>query len=499
MFGDNLIKRVLIANRSEIACRIIRSCKSLGIETVAVYSNIDSDALHKKLADYSVCIGGMTAKESYLDMDLIINAALECGADAIHPGYGFLSENPVFNQKVIDAGLIFIGPNPDSMSLLGSKTASRELMIKKNVPIVPGLKSNSADIDEYRKFAESIKYPVLIKAAAGGGGKGMRVVYSESELSESINAARRESLSAFGSDEIFMEKYIQKPRHIEFQVAGDKHGNYIHLFERECSLQRRHQKIIEEAPSTALNPEIREKMSQAAITAIKSAKYDNVGTVEFLLDEDGSFYFLEVNARIQVEHPITEEITGIDIVKLQIDIANGLPIELNQDKIKSNGWAIECRIYAEDAYNNFLPSSGKILFLKVPSGDGIRYDSGIENGSYVSVFYDPILAKLITYGSTREDARLKMINALKENIILGVKTSIPFMITLLESEEFIKGNTYTTFIDSNYSNLISIDDSINLNYAASVATLTNKNSGKIDYNPWKSIGKWEILNNSEKN
>lgn len=490
-----MIKKVLIANRSEIACRVIRTCREMGIETVAVYSDVDNSALHVKLADFAVCIGGATAKESYLDMDKIIRAAIESCADAIHPGYGFLSENPNFNKKVRDAGLIFIGPNPEAMSLLGSKTASRELMQKNGVPVVPGLKSNLSDISEYIEFARNIGYPVLIKAAAGGGGKGMRVVREESELSGSIDAAKRESLSAFGSDEIFMEKFIEKPRHIEFQVAGDSHGNYIHIFERECSLQRRHQKIIEESPSTALSDKLRSDMAKAAVKAVSLAGYDNIGTVEFLLDEDGSFYFLEVNARIQVEHPVTEEVTGIDLVKLQIDIANGLPIAYKQDDIKQTGWAIECRIYAEDAFNNFLPSSGKILFFKEPSGIGVRYDKGIEKDSIISVFYDPILAKLITYAPSRQEAIQKMISALNDNIILGVKTSIPFMIKLLETEEFISGNTYTSFIDRNYDELIKFDDNAGIETALAVAASINKKTGIVELNPWKSIGNWEILSN----
>ncbi len=488
-----MIKRILIANRSEIACRIIKTCKKMGIETVAVYSDIDSESLHTKLADYKYCIGGTSAKESYLNMDLIIEAAQECGADSIHPGYGFLSENPEFNKKVIESGLTFIGPNFESMALLGSKTASRELMIKNNVPVVPGLKSNSGALEDYINFANSAGYPVLIKAAAGGGGKGMRIVRQEGELEESIATAKRESMSAFGSEEVFIEKYIEEPRHIEFQVAGDKFGNYIHLFERECSLQRRHQKIIEESPSTALDDELRERMANAAINAVQSAGYDNIGTVEFLLDKNNNFYFLEVNARIQVEHPITEEVTNTDLVEMQINISNGL--KLDTAKIYTqNGWAIECRIYAEDGFNNFLPSSGKILYLQTPEGDGIRYDSGIETGSNISVFYDPILAKLIAYANTREDARLKIIDALKNNVILGVRTSIPFMIKLLESDEFIKGNTYTNLIEQKYNEFTKYDDESTLHYAIAAASNINRSADSYT-EPWLGLGKWEILSN----
>ncbi|MFA7625565.1 MAG: acetyl-CoA carboxylase biotin carboxylase subunit [Candidatus Kapaibacterium sp.] len=488
-----MINKILIANRSEIACRVIKACKEMGITSVAVYSEIDADALHVKLADECFAIGGTAAKESYLDMDKIIKAALKSGADAIHPGYGFLSENPEFNEKVRNAGLIFIGPNPESMRLLGSKTKARDLMISNSVPVVPGVKSNTSDINEYSHFAEKIGYPVLIKSAAGGGGKGMRVVKSPNELADAIDSAKRESLSAFGSDEIFMEKYIQKPRHIEFQVVGDSHGNYIHLFERECSLQRRHQKIIEEAPSTALDEELRNKMGQAAIQAVKSAGYDNVGTVEFLLDEDGSFYFLEVNARIQVEHPVTEEITGIDLVQLQINIAAGEPIPFNQKDLSINGWSIECRIYAEDAFNDFMPSSGKILLHKAPIGEGVRFDSGIETGTNVSIFYDPILAKLIVNGDTREEATERMIDALKSTAVLGVKTSLPFMIGLLENEIFKNGDTYTGYIDKNYAELIKFDFEGNLPHALGVAAHINTSFEPENKDPWLNIGKWELL------
>jgi len=468
----------------------------MGIETVAVFSEIDKNALHTKFADFKIGISGISAKDSYLDIDKIINSAKESGADAIHPGYGFLSENAEFNRKVRNSGLIYIGPNPKSMALLGNKTSSRELMIKNKVPVVPGFKSKTDNYTEYEQFANKIGYPVLIKAASGGGGKGMRIVYNSNELSDAIETAKRESLSAFGSDEIFIEKYIKNPRHIEFQVAGDKFGNYIHLFERECSLQRRHQKIIEETPSLALNNELRQKMAESAIMAVSSAEYDSVGTVEFLLDEYNNYYFLEVNTRIQVEHPITEEVTGVDLVKLQIDIANGLKMPINQEDIKQNGWAIECRIYAEDGYNNFLPSSGKILKLNIPHNDGIRYDTGIEQGSDISVFYDPILAKLIVHSKTREEARLKMINALQENIILGVKTSIKFMISILKSDEFITANTYTNLIDENYKKFLDYDEENNLIYALASASVINKSNYKRAFlDPWKSIAKWEILSN----
>ncbi len=496
-----MIQKVLIANRSEIACRVIKACKELGIKTVAVYSEADKGALHVQLADESVFIGPSQPNQSYLSFDAIINAAKQTGADAIHPGYGFLAENSRFNQRVRDEGLIFIGPSPKPMELLGSKIISRQIMSSANVPLVPGMKSCTLEYSEFEKYAEQIGFPVLIKSSAGGGGKGMRIVHSKGELQTSFESAIRESKSAFGSEEVYLEKYIEAPRHIEFQVAADHFGNAVYLFERECSIQRRHQKIIEETPSTALTPELRQEMGEAAIRVITASGYDSVGTVEFLVDKDKNFYFLEVNARIQVEHPVTEMTTGVDLVKLQIHIANNLPLPFAQNDLKQTGHSIECRIYAEDADNNFMPSIGKILYLKEPTGPGIRYDSGIFEGAEVSVFYDPVLAKLITWGADRNEARMRMINALKQNVILGVKTSIAFMIKALENQNFIDGNTYTDFIskfDMNEDENIAEEL---LNQALAVATLYNSlnkkqnqsgtNSVKLT-SPWQEIGFWEI-------
>lgn len=490
------IKKILIANRSEIACRIIKTCKSLGIETVAVYSEADENALHRHLADESVFIGESKPSESYLNHEKIISAAKDTNCDAIHPGYGFLSENPEFNKKVRDAGLTYIGPNAESMDLLGSKTASRKTMIEAGVPVAPGMKSGSRNTADFLDEAKKIGFPVLVKAAAGGGGKGMRIVREEKDLVSSVEAAMREAKSAFGDDEIFVEKYIESPRHIEFQIACDHHGNAVHLFERECSIQRRHQKIIEETPSVALDNDLRVKMGQDAIKAVQAAGYDNIGTVEFLLDSTGNYYFLEVNARIQVEHPITEETTGIDLVKLQIDIAEGKELSFKQDELVQTGHAIECRIYAEDAEANFMPDSGKILYLKEPSGPGVRYDSGIKQNGEISVFYDPVMAKLIVKGNDREEARTRMISALKDNIILGVKTSIPFMINCLKHRDFIDGNTYTNFIDKNIDDLLSKNDDSNVKKAIAVASIfendRNINEATLEKNPWKLIGNWEI-------
>lgn len=450
----NKIKKILIANRGEIACRIIQTCKENGIISVALYSDADKKALHVMMADESIHIGNSPAKESYLDMEKIINVAKEANCDAIHPGYGFLSENWQFNKKVTEAGLIFIGPNPESMRLLGSKTESRDTMLSNNIPVVPGWKSKEADWQEYLSQAEKIGFPVLIKAAGGGGGKGMRVVRNSSDFKSSFESAQREALSAFSNNEVFIEKFIENPRHIEFQVVADKFGNYIHLNERECSIQRRHQKIIEETPSVALSPELRNEMGNIAIAACRATNYDNIGTVEFLLDNTGRYYFLEVNARIQVEHPITEETTGFDLVKMQIDIAEGKELNIKQENVQSQGHSIECRIYAEDGNHNFMPSSGAILLLKEPKGKGIRYDSGIYEGFEVPIFYDPIMAKLIVKGANREEARLRLIEALKNNVILGVSTSIEYMLNILESDKFISGETFTDTIDKDYTQFI---------------------------------------------
>jgi len=473
----------------------------VGIRTVAVYSEVDSEALHVLSGDESVCIGPAPALQSYLNQEVIIKAALDTNCDAIHPGYGFLAENSDFNRKVRDAGLIFIGPDPKPMELLGSKVASRQLMLKSGVPVIPGMKTSSMDISEFEKTADEMGYPVLIKASAGGGGKGMRVVLQKDKLKEAVESAMRESKSAFGSDEVYLEKYIESPRHVEFQIAADHHGNAIYLFERECSIQRRHQKIIEEAPSPVMDPELQKSMGETAVKVAKAANYDSVGTVEFLVDKDKNFYFLEVNARIQVEHPVTEMTTGIDLVKLQIAIANGEKIPYKQEELKQTGHAIECRIYAEDADNNFMPSSGTILFLKEPAGPGVRYDCGIYQGSKISVFYDPVLAKLIVWGKDRDEARQRLILALKQNIILGVKTSIKFMINCLEHPEFINGNTFTNFIEKNMNEKIPRPEFI-LNSALTAAVLFlqsqkkqlavfSEGNGKMP-SPWLSIGNWEI-------
>ncbi len=494
-----MFKKVLIANRGEIAVRIIRSLKEMDIWTVAVYSDADKNSLHRQFADESVYIGDSKPSESYLNQDKIIQAALDTGCEAIHPGYGFLSEKWEFNKKVNEAGLSFIGPNWQSMKLLGSKVQSRITMIDAGIPVCPGMKGGSKDFDEFEKVALEIGLPVLVKASDGGGGKGMRIVWKLEELKPAVEAAMRESISAFGSDVIFLEKYIQSPRHIEFQIACDKYGNAIHLNERECSIQRRHQKIIEETPSAIMTPELRQKMGEIAVRVAKAANYDNIGTVEFLVDKNLNFYFLEVNARIQVEHPVTELTTGIDLVKLQVKIANGEKLQYSQSDIRQMGHALECRIYAEDPENNFFPSPGLINFFQEPKGIGIRYDNGVKQGYEVPIHYDPILAKLITYGANREESRIRMINALKENVILGVKTSTAFMIEVLKHPEYIKGNINTNFLQD-YSINAKPSETI-LDAALAIAGLKPElpkqrqlasNNSSLQSNPWLEIGKWEL-------
>lgn len=496
------INKILIANRGEIACRVIQTCKENHIATVAIYSDADINSLHRRLADESAYIGNSIAKESYLSMDKIINLALELECDAIHPGYGFLSENWEFNKKIVESGLIFIGPNYEAMRLLGSKTESRDLMIKNSIPVVPGWKNKNASWEEYLNEAIIIGFPILIKASGGGGGKGMRIVRDSADFQNAFESAQREALSAFGDGEVFIEKFIENPRHIEFQVVADKYGNYIHLNERECSIQRRHQKIIEETPSMALTQPLREEMGQIAIRACRVANYDNIGTVEFLLDNSGKYYFLEVNARIQVEHPITEETTGFDLVKLQIDIAEGNKLLISQNDVSSQGHSIECRIYAEDGNNNFMPSSGKILFLKEPKGKGIRYDSGIYEGFDIPIYYDPIMAKLIVKGANREEARLRIIQALKDNVILGVTTSIEYLINILESEKFINGEMFTDSISLDYEQFLTISHKYtNIALATSmvknISISNNLNKDNVLPNSITDvkdiIGEWQIV------
>ncbi|PKK84540.1 MAG: pyruvate carboxylase subunit A [candidate division Zixibacteria bacterium HGW-Zixibacteria-1] len=498
--ADRYFKKILVANRGEIAMRVINACRLLGIPTLAVYSTADKDAVHARSAGEAVEIGPPPPNESYLSIPKIIDAAKAHGCDAIHPGYGFLAENPRFPEACVKAGITFIGPPADAMRLLGNKVESRIKMADAGVPLIPGMKSAGASLEEFEKAAETAGYPVLIKAAAGGGGKGMRVVKSPAELKASVEAARREAKNAFGDDTVYLEKYIENPRHIEFQVLADTHGHTMHLFERECSIQRRHQKIIEETPSTALSSELRAKMGAVAAKVAAVAGYINAGTVEFLLDKNGGYYFLEMNTRIQVEHPVTEMVTGVDLVVEQIKIAAGEPISEYVRNATQRGHAIECRIYAEDGEDNFMPSSGKILYYEEPVGPGIRVDSGVAAGTVVGVDYDPILAKLIVHAPDREMAINKMIDALKDYRILGIKTSRRFMIDVLEHAEFRAGRTYTNFIELHMGDRkVDTAEIFDLAAAVSSAAMMRKvgtnmtGSRKASQpSPWQTIGPWEI-------
>jgi propionyl-CoA carboxylase alpha chain len=440
------MKKILVANRGEIALRIMRTCKEMGINTVAVYSEADRQALHVKYADEAYCIGAPPSNQSYLVGEKIIEVAKKSGAEGIHPGYGFLSENPKFARMVKDAGLIFIGPEAESMEVMGSKIAAKEAAYKYNVPLVPGLKEAITDIEQAKQKAIEIGFPVLIKASAGGGGKGMRIVHKIEEFEESMQRAQSEAMNAFGDDAVFIEKYVASPRHIEIQVLGDTHGNIVYLFERECSVQRRHQKVVEEAPSSVLTPEIRKAMGECAVNVAKSVNYIGAGTVEFLLDEQLNFYFLEMNTRLQVEHPVTEMITGIDLVKEQINIARGNPLSFTQNDLKINGHSIEIRVYAEDPCNNFLPDIGTLQVYKRPQGSGIRVDDGFEQGMQIPIYYDPMIAKLITYAPTRQEAIQKMIRAIDEYEIVGVQTTLAFCKFVMQHEAFCSGKFDTHFV-----------------------------------------------------
>ena len=445
-----MIKKILIANRGEIAVRVIQACRELGITSVAVYSDADKNSLHVRLADQAKYIGKSPSSESYLNINKIIETAKEVSADAIHPGYGFLSENPEFINKVKKEGLIFIGPSEESVKLMGNKSAARELMSNHKVPIIPGNTEPIKSPGDALLRSREIGFPVMLKASAGGGGKGMRLVLNEDELEDALLRARNEAKKAFNNDDIYIEKYIENPKHIEVQILGDTKGNYIHLFERDCSVQRRHQKVLEEAPSLVVTEEIRKGLTSAAIKAAKACNYFNAGTVEFLLDNSGNFYFMEMNTRLQVEHPVTEMITGIDLVKEQIKIASGEELGIKQEDVKINGHAIECRIYAEDIDNNFAPSSGKILHHKLPSGSGIRVDRGIDVLTEVPLYYDPILAKVISYGRTRQEAIERMKRALGEYKIVGVTTNICGFRWVFNQEEFLSGNYNTGLIPEKF-------------------------------------------------
>ena len=441
------ITKVLVANRGEIALRVMRSVREMGIATVAVYSEADRQSPHVRFADEAVCIGPPPSSESYLRIEKIIAAARQTGANAIHPGYGFLSENEDFARTCRDNGVIFIGPSPEAIEIMGSKLAAKEAVAKFNVPLVPGTSTPITDVKEAKVIANKIGYPVLIKASAGGGGKGMRVVDNSNEFESQLERAQSEAISSFGDGSVFIEKYITNPKHIEFQVFGDHHGNVIHFFERECSIQRRHQKVIEEAPSSALTPALRKAMGEAAVNVLKSCNYTNAGTVEFILDENKEFYFLEMNTRLQVEHPVTEMVTGIDLVKLQVKIAQGEPLPFKQEELSIRGHAIEARVYAEDPNNNFLPDIGTLHTYKIPKGHGVRVDDGFEQGMSIPFYYDPMIAKLVCHAETRVMAIEKTLRALRDYEITGVETTINFCKFAVNHEAFRSGNFDTNFVN----------------------------------------------------
>lgn len=443
-----MIKKVLIANRGEIAVRIIRACREMGIETVAVYSEADRDALHTQLADEAVCIGPAPSSESYLSMENIISATIVTGADAIHPGFGFLSENSRFAELCEQCNITFIGPPSTVIASLGNKQAAKNTMANAGVPIIPGGKNPIYTVEEGMKEAETIGYPVIIKAALGGGGKGMRVADTPADFEESFRTAQKETQMAFGDSTMYVEHFVRHPRHIEFQIMADKFGNVIHLGERDCSIQRNHQKMIEESPSAAVSPELREKMGHAAVTAAKAAGYVNAGTIEFLLEPDGKFWFMEMNTRIQVEHPVTEWVTGIDLVKEQLKIASGMPLEIAQEDVRIQGHAIECRINAENPQKNFRPSPGTIQGAHFPGGNGIRVDTCVYNGCKIPPYYDSMLAKLIVHAGNRKEAIAKMQSALGEVIIDGIDTNIDYQYEILKDEDYQSGNFDTGFLAS---------------------------------------------------
>lgn len=451
---NRMIRKILVANRGEIAIRIMRSCREMGIKTVAVFSEADRTARHVLFADEACCVGPAASRESYLNIGNILKAAKEHGADAIHPGYGFLSENAEFARRCMEEGIIFIGPRPETMEAMGDKISARIRMTEAGVPVVPGTHENLKSVEEARELCNQIGYPVMLKASMGGGGKGMRLIHDESEVEEAYTTARSESLSSFGDDTVYLEKFVEEPHHIEFQILGDTFGNVIHLYERECSVQRRNQKIVEESPSPFVTPELRREMGEKAVAAARAVGYVGAGTIEFLVDKHRNYYFLEMNTRLQVEHPITEEVLGIDLVKEQIKIADGQPLRLRQEELKQRGHAIECRICAEDTQMNFMPSPGVIKQLTEPNGIGVRIDSYVYEGYEIPIYYDPMIGKLIVWAVTREYAIERMRRVLHEYKITGIKTNISYLRCIMDTPDFVKGRYNTGFIARNGERLL---------------------------------------------
>jgi acetyl-CoA carboxylase, biotin carboxylase subunit len=495
-----MIQKILVANRGEIAVRVMRSCREMDILTVAVYSDADGGAMHVRYADEAYHIGPAPSNESYLKIDKIIEVAKNCGADAIHPGYGFLSENASFSDRCKEEGLIFIGPSGDSIRSMGDKITARQTMIKAGVPVVPGTTEPIRDEEKAVEVIRGIGLPVMIKASAGGGGKGMRLVKEEAEILNSIRAARSEARSAFGDDSVYIEKYIESPHHIEFQILADNHGNTIHLFERECSVQRRHQKVVEETPSPLLTPEVREEMGKFAVAAAKAVNYSGAGTIEFIVDEELHYYFLEMNTRLQVEHPITERVVGVDLVKEQIRIANNEVLALKQEELKQRGHAIECRIYAEDPDRNFMPSPGIIKHITEPHGLGVRCDGYVYEGYEIPLYYDPLISKLICWGKTRDEAIARMKRALYEYKITGVKTSIRLLVRIMDTPDFKEGKYNTHFIEENRDFLFTLPEinprvedvaimTVFMDYLGKVDSFQTKVMSKKSISGWKECGR----------
>jgi acetyl-CoA carboxylase biotin carboxylase subunit len=469
----NHIKKILIANRGEIAIRIMRTCRELDILTVAVFSEADRTSFHVRYADEAYYIGKAPSSESYLNIDNIIKVAKLSKADAIHPGYGFLSENAEFAQRCIDEGIIFIGPSPEVITKMGDKLTAREEMVKAGIPVVPGTRGSVSSLTDALSSIHKIGLPVMIKATAGGGGKGMRLVFNELEIMQALRASRSEARSSFGNDAVYIEKYISSPHHIEFQILADQHGNILHLFERECSIQRRHQKMIEETPSPLLTPQLRKEMGETAVKAAKTVNYTGAGTIEFLVDEKLNYYFLEMNTRLQVEHPITERVTGIDLVRQQIKIAEGHKLEFSQEDITQTGHAIECRIYAEDPDNQFMPSPGKIHKISEPLGFGVRTDGYVYEGYNIPIHYDPMISKLVVWGDTRKEAINRMRRALYEYKITGVKTSIQFLERIMNNHNFVNGKYDTNFIEKNLHQLTKREPAENIDDMIIIAAYIN--------------------------
>jgi len=490
-----LIRRILIANRGEIALRVVRACRDLGISPVVAHSDVDRDSLPVRLADAGVAIGPAPARSSYLDRQAVIAAAKTSGCDAVHPGYGFLSENPEFAQAVERAGLVFIGPPASAMHAVGDKVEARRLMSKAGVPIIPGLEERSADGEAIAAFARRAGYPILIKAAAGGGGKGMRVVRSEAELQPAVRLARSEAKGAFGDDGVYAEKLLEGVRHVEIQVIADAHGNAVHLGERECSLQRRHQKLVEEAPSLAVTPDLRRRMGELALLAVRASGYRNAGTVEFLLDREGNPWFMEVNARLQVEHPVTELVTGIDLVRAQIEVASGRPLSFRQEDISPCGWAIECRILAEDPASGFHPCPGRVTALRLPAGPGVRVDTALQAGDEISLHYDAMIAKLLAWGRDRDEAIRRMRRALLEFQVAGIRTTIPFHVELMGREDFAAGRFDIAWVDRTLPDLTSKleadgDGAVAAAIAAALMAFERSGAGAAAGRPAPGLSPW---------